>query len=149
MVFLGNGPTDKVLQQMDIHNVYFHSLVSYSELPIYTSDADIGVATIYGDTFSTFHCLPNKLFEYVQGGLAIIASDLPEMSELIKNHEIGMVFDNNNIESLKTVMNEIIVNSELRSKYKSNSLNASKELNWNIESKKLAKIYNQLLDTKS
>jgi glycogen(starch) synthase len=36
--------------------------------------------------------MPNKLFEYLMGGLAIAASDLPALGAFVREHEVGVVF---------------------------------------------------------
>ncbi|HOT80614.1 MAG TPA: hypothetical protein PKY13_11535, partial [Microthrixaceae bacterium] len=33
--------------------------------------------------------MPNKLFEYVMAGLAVVTSDLPDMAEIIDVHGVG------------------------------------------------------------
>ena len=131
---------------MKIPNVYFHPSVSYKELPYYTSDADIGVHSMHGDKLNTLNALPNKLFEYIQGGLALIISDLPEMSRVVHNYNLGLTYKYGEIILLKNCLMELINNKALREKYKSNSMKASLSLSWDEESKKLNEIYKQLLD---
>lgn len=40
------------------------------------------------------HCLalPNKIFEYIQAGIPILVSDLPEMQRVVVDYGVGEVF---------------------------------------------------------
>jgi glycosyltransferase involved in cell wall biosynthesis len=57
------------------------------------ADADIGINPIPAACLNTRYCLPNKLFEYMMAGLAVIASDLPELRKVVVDHDVGLVFD--------------------------------------------------------
>jgi glycosyltransferase involved in cell wall biosynthesis len=59
--------------------------------PQRAADADIGI-NFPAACLNTRYCLPNKLFEYMMAGLAVIASDLPEMRNVV-GRELGVVFD--------------------------------------------------------
>ena len=37
--------------------------------------------------------MPNKLFEYMQAGLPVLASDLPEIASTVRDSEIGILVD--------------------------------------------------------
>ena len=38
--------------------------------------------------------MPNKLFEYLQAGLPVLASDLPEISAAVRELDAGVLVDN-------------------------------------------------------
>jgi len=40
--------------------------------------------------------LPNKLFEYINSGIAVAASDLPEMKRIVAGYRLGTTFDPEN-----------------------------------------------------
>jgi glycosyltransferase involved in cell wall biosynthesis len=42
-------------------------------------------------TFNLEHSLPNKLFEAVQGRVAVIVGPSPDMADLVREHGIGLV----------------------------------------------------------
>lgn len=54
---------------------------------------DIGVVPYRATTMNNRFCLPNKLFEYLQAGLALAVSRLPELERVIKETEAGESFN--------------------------------------------------------
>ena len=54
---------------------------------------DIGVVPYRATSLNNRLCLPNKVFEYLQAGLAVAASALPELERLVKETATGEVFD--------------------------------------------------------
>lgn len=54
---------------------------------------DIGVVPYRATSLNNCLCLPNKVFEYLQAGLAVAASALPELERLVKETATGEVFD--------------------------------------------------------
>lgn len=91
LVFMGYGPMADTLkaQAHTSGDFYFHPAVSPETLLTYTSSADIGVCLIQDSCLSYHLCLPNKLFEYIMAGLPVLASDLPEMRNVIEQGEVG------------------------------------------------------------
>jgi glycosyltransferase involved in cell wall biosynthesis len=85
--------------------------------------------------------LPNKLFEYIQGGLAVVASELPEMANVIRRHGIGLTFPPGDVDHLAQCLQKLIDDSGLRDNYRLASQEAAKTLNWEVEREQLAVIY--------
>ncbi|MGH7409506.1 MAG: glycosyltransferase, partial [Candidatus Methylomirabilis sp.] len=54
---------------------------------------DIGVVPYRATTLNNRLCLPNKVFEYLQAGLALAVSALPELEQVVKETAAGEVFD--------------------------------------------------------
>lgn len=150
LVFLGDGNTKAQAQQQVesmvlTERVFFHPAVDLSVLLGYTGSADIGVSPIEPICKSNELCLPNKLFEYIHGGLATIVSDLPEMASLVKTYRLGSTFSNNDPENLASAINVYLDNPDKLAEAKRNSHKAAKELNWEIESLVLEEIYRGLM----
>lgn len=68
-------------------------------LPHYLSTADIAVSP-FERTGNTDVSLPNKLFEAIQAGLPILASDTRALSRFINQHGVGEVFRSGSAEDL-------------------------------------------------
>ncbi|MCG9893291.1 MAG: glycosyltransferase [Thermosynechococcaceae cyanobacterium MS004] len=60
-----------------------HPLVSNAELPLRIADHDIGLALETPFCRSRQHTITNKLFQYLQGGLAVIATDTEGQREAL------------------------------------------------------------------
>lgn len=88
--------------------IFYHPAVSQDVLIDHTGSADIGLSLIEDTCMSYRYCLPNKLFEYIMASLPVITSDLPEMRRLVDSEGIGLVVNDNTIESMQSVINEIM-----------------------------------------
>ena len=65
--------------------------VAQSELLDWTRSADVGVIP-YPDVDLNHHwCSPNKLFEFIQAGIPIVANDLPYLRDVIVGEQLGRV----------------------------------------------------------
>ena len=93
-----------------------------------------------------FYSLPNKLFEYIQAGIPVIGSDLPEIRNIIDTYGIGVIVDPESHESIAEGIQHILLNG--KEYYQENLEKAKKILNWENEAKKLIKIYDSLSSTK-
>lgn len=74
--------------------------VPSEKLPEITASADIGLILFRNTCPNHLYSLPNKLYEYMMAGLPIIASDLPEMAELIGRERCGILIDPEDPESI-------------------------------------------------
>jgi len=73
--------------------VHFLPAVEPDRLVESLAGFDIGVVPYRATTLNNCLCLPNKVFEYLQAGLALAVSALPELERLIKDTGAGEVFD--------------------------------------------------------
>ena len=55
--------------------------------------ADCGVWTLPNLCKNFSYALPNKVFEYMFSGVPILAADYPEVRRLVNGHQIGVLFD--------------------------------------------------------
>jgi glycosyltransferase involved in cell wall biosynthesis len=122
--------------------LYYQPAVPQDELQYYTFDADVGVVPIPDNCMSHHLSLPNKLFEFIQGGLAVVASDLPEISRVINEYNVGQTYEAGNIVAFSERIKTILRNVELLATYRNNSDKAAKVLNWQNEQQILLQIYN-------
>lgn len=73
------------------HRVTIEAPVPYSQMIQRANAADIGYFVYADGNPQRRHALPNKFFEYVMAGLALLVSDLPEMAQLLKRYGLGAV----------------------------------------------------------
>lgn len=122
----------------------FFGPVPSHQVIYYTACADLGVAPIANACLSYYYCSPNKLFEYMNAGIPVIASDFPELRKIVLGHEIGLTFDPSDPKDIAGAARAILNNPEAMDKMHKNSLKASKLYNWENESEKLLQIYSAL-----
>lgn len=113
--------------------VIFAGSFSQKELINYTSAADVGLSLIENISISYYHALPNKLFEYIMAELPVLSSNLPQMKNIVDTYKVGEVVDLTNPQIIIDLLNKWSNDREQLSRFKSNCLQASKELNWQAE----------------
>lgn len=52
---------------------------------------DMGLIPFKPTTFNLTHCMPNKLFEYLQARLAILSTPLQDISHFLNTHQCGII----------------------------------------------------------
>jgi len=104
---------------------------------------DIGLIMFEPTTFNLEYSLPNKLFEFIQSGLAVISYPLPNIKNIIETHNVGFVSQDYELTSIANKLNSLTIDEI--NKYKLNSVSASKELNSETNNNKLKSIINKLL----
>lgn len=52
----------------------------------------IGIVPYLPTSLNNYLCTPNKLFEYLMGGLAVVASDLPELRAVVAGEGLGLLY---------------------------------------------------------
>jgi len=123
--------------------VKFIDKMPASELRHYTSHASLGIS-IDKDTNMNYHfSLPNKVFDYMHAGIPLLASKLPEIEFLITNYNIGGFIENHDSKHIAQKIEDIIT-SPYYLEYKSNTIIASIENNWETEKRRLIELYNEV-----
>ncbi len=144
LVILGDGVLKEKLititKQLNIsYKVHFLGAVKHQELDKYTAGADVGLCIIENISISYYYALPNKLFEYINSGVPVIGSNLPQIKDIIKNYGVGEIIEIDNIGFNKQVERlvqsiRLMLNDKTEyNKYKVNCLNAANILNWEVE----------------
>jgi hypothetical protein len=95
---------------------------------------DIGLFYVEPTTFNLTHCLPNKLFEFIQARIMVAIGPSPDMSKIVNEYECGIVSKNFDLIEMAKSLNEL--NFTQINFYKEQSEIAAKKLNW-IEEKKI------------
>jgi len=65
---------------------------------------DVGLYALQPTSFNNLHALPNKLFDFVQAGLAIVIGPSPDMASLVHAHGLGLVADSFRMEDVRRVL---------------------------------------------
>lgn len=117
----------------------------WEEMIRYTLSADAGL-TIDKDTNLNYHfILPNKLFDYIASGIAVIASDLIEVRKIIEGNDCGIIIPSVSPEEISKAIIRLRDDRQLLNKMKQNSVVASEKLTWNAESVKVTEFYKTII----
>jgi glycosyltransferase involved in cell wall biosynthesis len=151
LAFLGPGPLRPDLEARASElglgeDVRFLDAVPPGELADWTRGATIGIHPIEDLSLNHRYCLPNKLFEYIQAGLPVLVSDLPEMRAVVEGYGVGECFPAGDAEALAERVRDLIGEPERLAAYRVRALQAGAELSWEREKEKLARLYRRLLE---
>jgi len=115
--------------------------VSYLDLETKLSNVLIGLI-IYQPTPNNMSCLPNKLFEYMGAGLAIVASDFPLYREIVESARCGLLVDPTSWEEVAKALDYLFKNPQQAIEMGNSGKKAILEkYNWENEAKKLLEVY--------
>ncbi len=146
LVIVGDGPELKKLKEIAnslnvLERVQFTGTLLPDRLRELTGKAAVGISLEEAVGQSYFVALPNKLFDYIQAGVPVLTSDLPEMAAIVKNYQVGMVLEERTPESLASVL-QLMLNDEVkRNFWKEKIASARQELCWEKEEIKLKELF--------
>jgi glycosyltransferase involved in cell wall biosynthesis len=115
--------------------------IQKSELLNYTYNADIGLSIDKNTNLNYYYSLPNKIFDYINAGVPILASRLPEIEKIITRYDVGDFIPDHTPKNIAAKLNELLSSSKLY-EYKRNTILAQAELSWASERLKLVDIIN-------
>jgi glycosyltransferase involved in cell wall biosynthesis len=98
VVFLGDGPLAEELRDRSASaagrgRIYLHRAVEIEELPGWVAGADVGVIAFQPINRNNYLATPNKLFDYLAGGVPVVVSDFPEMRRIVEGGDAGVCCD--------------------------------------------------------
>jgi glycosyltransferase involved in cell wall biosynthesis len=137
---------DKLINK-NVVRTYFHSPMPSDELPVFASQFDVGLALEPAFSMNNDMALSNKIFTYMQGGLAIAASDTKAQHQLLSEYpHIGKFYQKGNAQALADILLYYHQHREKLFKTREAALEAANnELNWENESKKFLNLIEQTL----
>jgi glycogen synthase len=103
---------------------------------------DIGLFLTKGTTAQQLYALPNKIFEYIAGGAAVVASGSRDVAKLLSLHSNGCILNDTTPEALANLLRSLSDGDINRMKQA--SIMAHTKLSWAIEEKQLLKAYHNL-----
>lgn len=141
LFIIGSGDVWSTLEQMVKDNkleerVRLIKKMPREELMNYTANADIGISIDKDTNLNYSYSLPNKVFDYIQAGVPILASPLKEIEVIIKKFNIGMFIKGHEPEQIAQGIGEMLNSNDLPV-WKENLKRAKQELRWEEEKKVL------------
>lgn len=148
LLFIGAGDVIGKLKKMTGENIgrkiFFIPKQPMKDLLRFTRMADFGLTLDKDTNLNYRYSLPNKLFDYMQAGLPVLATNLPEVKNIIDTYDVGMIVNSTMPEDLKKAMKEMMSDESKIAKWKKNINIAAAELCWENEAKKLIEIFSDV-----
>ncbi len=149
LVILGDGLLLNRLQgkaksEELCERVYFHPAVPQKDLLAFTAAADAGIIPYQATCLNNYFCTPNKLFEFIAAGIPILASDLPEIRNMVLGQQMGLVGDMSTPEKLAGLIDEFFEDEQRLVAWQKNVSISRERICWEEEEKKLVGIYEAL-----
>jgi glycogen(starch) synthase len=95
------------------------------------ANADIGIVCLPDSSAENRFALPNKIFEYISAGLALLVPNLDELAEMVVKHGIGRIFPRLTPEAIAATVYALDMGAI--NAFKERSRLAAAELTWERE----------------
>lgn len=126
--------------------VKFVPKLPWEGLMKYTRSADAGISIDRNTNLNYKLSLPNKLFDYINAGIPVIASDLHEIKKILIEYDCGIIIPEVNPPEISSAIKKLRDDPRLLALLKQNALVASQSINWENESLKVRAFYEAVLE---
>jgi glycosyltransferase involved in cell wall biosynthesis len=143
---IGGGPLAQPLRALAeslgcADRVHLLGEVGFRDLIALTRGALAGLAPIQALSASYRYALPGKLFEYLQAGVPVVATALPEIRKVVEAYGVGMCLEEYGSETLAAALRRLIGEPEIREGFLRNLPRAQAELCWEAEEIRYLSLY--------
>ncbi len=148
LVVGGRGPIEKIVRNsaQKHKNIIFLGFVHPLKVPFYVALSDVVYYGFDKNNPNAQYSAPNKLFEALAAGKAIITGDFGEIGHIVKKYNCGLILKDYSIEEIKKAIN-ILKNKNYLIEIQNNSLKiAEKKYNWQMAKENLIKAIDKLLN---
>ena len=148
VVFMGYGDYQATLEGMaaagPADRVHFILAVPQRDLLAYCASADVGVIPYQAVDLNNYYTSPNKLFDFIQAALPIVASDLPFLRKVIAEHDLGVVARLDSPRSYADAINGVLTRPDGGAALRANLRKAAPQYTWSAQAEKLLEAYGKL-----
>ena len=107
----------------------------------YTQQADLGLSLEEDKGLNYRFALPNKLFNYIQAGLPVLVSYLPEMKNLVEQYQLGKSIVKHDEKHIAETIQIMLNDNKNMILWQANAKKAALELNWEKEKHIIAELF--------
>ncbi|MDB5103774.1 MAG: hypothetical protein JWP91_1463 [Fibrobacteres bacterium] len=146
LAIAGGGPLREPLRALAAASgcpdrVHFLGEVDFRDLLALTRGAFAGLAPFQALSASYLHSLPGKLFEYLQAGIPVITTDLPEIRKVVDGYGVGICLAPYRPDTLAEALRRLREEPGLRDGFLRNLPKAQAELCWEAEEARYLSLY--------
>ncbi|MEI8087075.1 MAG: glycosyltransferase family 4 protein [Paludibacter sp.] len=141
LVIIGDGDIRKELElqikKLNLEDkVEFLGKIAGEKLHEYTPSAAISLCLLEELGLSYYFSLPNRIFDSIQAGVPVLATRFPEITNIVENHNTGILIDHYEPKYLAKTINEMLENPFDTSHFEA----VAKEFCWENEEKVLMEV---------
>lgn len=113
LVIIGDGDIKEKLEMLT-HELNLNDKICFlgkilpDELMKYTAKADLGLCLLENRGLSYYYSLPNRIFDYIQADIPVLATDFPEIRDIVETHKTGILINHYEPEYLAQVISKIL-----------------------------------------
>lgn len=150
LVIIGEGDLFEYCKQLVIseqltEKVIFTGRIPFEDLRKITRFATIGLSIEKDIGLNYRYALPNKLFDYIQSEVPVLASELPEIKRIVTEYNVGMTINETKPELIAYGIQKMLNSEELMKEWKKNCVIAKEYLCWENEEVILKEIYQNII----
>ncbi len=113
LVIIGDGDIkNELIKKVELANltqrVLFVDKMLPEHLKEYTKQATIGLCLLENTGLSYYYSLPNRIFDYIQARIPILATSFPEISKIVGNYKTGILINHYEPEYLADTINQML-----------------------------------------
>lgn len=142
LLLIGGGDVWPIVGRMVEENhlqdrVRLIGKLPYERMMDYTRNADLGL-TLDRDTNLNYRfSLPNKLFDYLNAGIPVLATDLPEVAGIVRKYDAGIVIPAPDPAVIAREVKAFFADEGHVRRARANATFAARELDGEVEMQKL------------
>ena len=149
LVMVGWGPLEGELRAFASRSevadrVAFLGAVDPDDVVAVVAGADVGLAPYLPVGLNNVLAAPNKLYEYLHAGLAVAASDLPDIRRIVDEHGAGELFEAADPASIADAVRRATTSPERLRALRANAAAAAARFTWEAQAEVLLQVYERL-----
>lgn len=154
LVLLGDGALAGTLRLRvaDLRigeRVHFLPPVPPGDVVAWAASADVGVSPIVPSCLNYRYSLPNKLFQYMAAGIPVVASDFPQVRDVVLGSGCGRVADTTRPAELASAISTVLDDPGAAEMGRRAAAAVAERYNWGVAARRLLEVYSELRTTRT
>ncbi len=126
--------------------VHLAGPVPPDEVVAYARSADVGVSPIVPSCLNYAYSLPNKLFQYMAAAIPVVASDFPQVRDVVVRSGAGLVVDTTDPLAIAQGLRRVLRDPEAAAAMGAKGRTAvEREYNWSTSATALLEAYGRIV----
>lgn len=141
-----NEEISKKIGSINKNRINYLGVLKRNQIVALISKSKVGLVLLH-PTPNHLNSLPVKMFEYMAGGIPVIASDFKVWKEIIEGNNCGICVNPLDLDEIRNAVRFLVENESQRLEMGKNGHNAIRnKYLWNDEFKKLQNVYEEITE---